>query len=331
MIDLSVLEAKVKSLNDSLGTVGILLAISTFAVVIGLVIEYAEDFCGFGEAIGLAVKRRAWWPLRILDKKAKRAVCGGMLVVLGVGFEQRYEWQTSKLEGDLEGANDQIVTQLGGDAQQLDSRLKSATEAATKAEDASTKAFDKADKANISASRSLAVARDARQEADTFENDIKTARKEARDALANLADAKRLAEYAQKETTRITDTLADRALSPVQISDIATRLRPFAGQEFGMVAYWDSKESMGITNQIYQSLLSGGWQYLKPASGEMLLGGIVGVFINVHPNADRSTAAAAQVLVDALLANGIAAEVKEENPVNNPKHNKIHLTVGSKR
>jgi hypothetical protein len=42
-IDLSKLETLVKSLNDSLDTVGARLAFATAAVVIGLLIEYEED------------------------------------------------------------------------------------------------------------------------------------------------------------------------------------------------------------------------------------------------------------------------------------------------
>jgi hypothetical protein len=61
------------------------------------------------------------------------------------------------------------------------------------------------------------------------------------------------------------------------------------------------------------------------------MGGVIGVFVGYHPEADERTQQAAKALVTVLSLDGIEAEQQVENATNNPKHNKISLTVGSKR
>ena len=61
-----------------------------------------------------------------------------------------------------------------------------------------------------------------------------------------------------------------------------------------------------------------------------MLGGVIGVQVWTHPDADPSTKLAASSLVDALNAEGIEAISKEQNP-KNTKTNMIGLSVGAKR
>jgi hypothetical protein len=100
----------------------------------------------------------------------------------------------------------------------------------------------------------LTAARLARQEADTFEKDIRSARKDAADALANLADARRLAEDAQKGTARNTEKLADRHLTADQQSTLARTLRPFAGTKVNIFAVGGDSQITGISNDILNAL-----------------------------------------------------------------------------
>lgn len=126
--------------------------------------------------------------------------------------------------------------------------------------------------------------------------------------------------------------LAPRSLSDGQLSEIAKALAPFAGQEFDIVTFWDSKEPHDLTNRIYAALTSpiANWKYIKPQSGEFLLGGLEGTQIWAHPEADKQTKDAVNALIEALRKEGIATEAKEQNLTNNPKHNKIVINVGTK-
>ncbi len=125
--------------------------------------------------------------------------------------------------------------------------------------------------------------------------------------------------------------LADRTLTDQQFKSIVKQLNGFVGQEYAVTAYWDSKESLGIANRIHNALRVAGWSYNPEGSKSMMLGGIIGVFVWTHPDADGRTKEAASALVSALLEEGIAAAPRTQNPQNNPKHNKISLSVGAKR
>lgn len=144
VIDLSKLFTLVKSLNDSLESVGTKLVIATAAVVLGLLIEYEEDV---REVLWAVVKdirdirNRHWFRnIRAVDRKVRRAVLGGIFVTGGVGAELLYEHKASTIEGSLQSANGQIVAFLNGKASAAElatQELKAEAEKAHKqAEDA---------------------------------------------------------------------------------------------------------------------------------------------------------------------------------------------------
>ncbi len=199
----------------------------------------------------------------------------------------------------------------------LDSKASHASDKAAEAVAESSKAITQAGAANLqsdialdSASNAKTLAAGARKEADSFDADIAAATKEA---------------------ARLKEELANRTLTDGQQLEIAQKLLPFNGQEYGITAYWDSQESLGIANRIHQSLLAARWKYLQPPQGgAVLLGGIVGVQVWYHPDADSLTQNAARSLVEALNIEGISAFEKVESP-NDPKNNKISISVGSKR
>jgi hypothetical protein len=132
---------------------------------------------------------------------------------------------------------------------------------------------------------------------------------------------------ARTETQKIKERMADRQLSDQQISQIADRVKPFAGQQFQVVTYWDIKECVAIANRIYEGLTLGGWQFIKPEGGRWLMAGIAGVQIYVNPKTDDKTKGAAKALSDALNAAKIDAELRDEN---SPEaNNMINLNVVS--
>lgn len=171
---------------------------------------------------------------------------------------------------------------------------------------------------------------EAAEKAATAEKTAEGFRLDIAKANERAAEANRIAEGERLARAKIEERLADRTLTDQQIAVIAAALKPFSGQEYGITAYRDLKESVSIANRIHTALLQAGWIYLKPERFEALLGGVAGVFVYVHPDADEKTKKAADALLSTLLKEGIAAQLRQENPVNNPKHNKIDLNIGSK-
>jgi len=169
--------------------------------------------------------------------------------------------------------------------------------------------------ANRDAARARKDAESARREADSFELDI--------------AQANERAANAERETARLTSKLADRTLSNTQVAAIAMKLVPYAGQEVEIVAYMQDKESVGIANRILAAFNAAGWKYIRPEHWVGLIGGIVGVFVNVDET-DAHLTQAAKAVVSALNEQGILAELQ---PKNDPSHTdkRITVSVGAKR
>ena len=176
------------------------------------------------------------------------------------------------------------------------------------------------------------------ERAANAEKTASDASKAASDALAKqqqieleLSKQKERAAIAEKMLLDVRETLADRSLTDKQLEVLASKLKPFAGQEYDVTAYWDSKESIGIAQRIHQALQLASWKFLPSKQYRALLGGIVGAQVWHHPEADESTKKAARSLIEALLKEGIQTGESIQNPTNNPKHNTISINVGSKR
>jgi hypothetical protein len=210
---------------------------------------------------------------------------------------------------DKSGIAENRANDAGIKASKAQEKSEDALAKAGKAEKSLGKVESEASKARAAALNALALARSARQEADSFEKDIVSAKRAAAEAEAKLAD---------------------RTLSDEQLRRIANKLVKFASQEYIVTAYWDSKESLGIANRIHAALQMARWSYSDEGSKSMMLGGVVGVVVWTHPNADETAKRAAKSLIDALNAEGIEAAPREQNP-KNPKSNTIAVNVGSKR
>jgi hypothetical protein len=143
---------------------------------------------------------------------------------------------------------------------------------------------------------------------------------------AVTARSERRAQIAETALKKIT---SDRALSDEQFAILVHALRPFEGQEYQITTYWDMREPLAIANRVHSALQSASWNYVPPASATMLLGGIEGVQVWVHPAADNQVRNAATALVEVLKAANMSPVLKEQNP-QNPKDNKIGINLGAK-
>jgi septal ring factor EnvC (AmiA/AmiB activator) len=149
-------------------------------------------------------------------------------------------------------------------------------------------------------------------------------------AKTEMARQQTRAANAEKNLLELQQTLADRTLSDEQVESIVGELKEFSGQEYQVVAYWDSKESMNIANRISQALQLAKWKLVPLERATNMMGEVVGVMVWLHPNADERTKKAADSLVSVLLRERLHAEIRFQNP-NNPQSNKLSLSVGAKR
>jgi hypothetical protein len=158
---------------------------------------------------------------------------------------------------------------------------------------------------------------------------------ETRRAVADSDLAKQGAAEANARAAEATLALekfqAPRTLSGEQQARIAQVLSKFAGQEYVVTTFWDLQEPLAFANMLHQILQSAKWKYVPPAEGgSFLLGGIAGVQVWVHPDADGIIQQAASSVVDVLKSEQLIAVLKLQNP-HNPKDNKIAFNVGTKQ
>ena len=160
------------------------------------------------------------------------------------------------------------------------------------------------------------------------ENEVKIADSNARAESAKLSSAEANARAAEANLA-LEKFKAPRFLSTQEIQLIVSRVSKFAGQEYEVTPYWDSKESLDFSNQLHESLTTAGWKYLPHGSGSMLFAGTAGVQVWVHPNADISVKNAADSLVSTL--NELAkAPVLRMQDAATPNDNRIRLNIGTK-
>jgi hypothetical protein len=295
-MDKNALEQLLSSYNWWMG-------LSTVAVAIGILGEYVAHF--------------------IFEKEARRnkrelaiSILCGVLVLGGVVGEYIFGNKLSQVSERLQQIADTEVAQANRDAAaaRKDAELSRKQSAAT---------YERAAQAERHAAQENARAAKALEAAEV-------ARKNAEQFRLQIAEANERAANAERETARLTAALADRQLTDVQVRSIAGKLKVFRGQAYSVTAYWDSKESLGIANRIHAALQLAEWSYSDEGSKGMMLGGMVGIMVWTHPEADEQTRKAAASLLSALAQEGLNAEPRLQSP-KNPKSNMISLNVGSKR
>jgi hypothetical protein len=262
--------------------------------------EVAEYISAFFVAVACAGEGIAdftkWFTGGVKERKERLAKASTLLLIASLAIELVCLVKTNSLSGQLIGS-------LADKAEAADREARTALQNSSTAEtEAST--------AKTDASSALTIASGARQEAATFKEEIKAAKKAAADANQKLAD---------------------RKLTVAQQKTITDKLTQFAGQQYTVTAYWDSKESLNLANNIHFSLKAANWTYDDEGSKSMMLGGMIGIFVACHPEADENTKRATEALVSALQAEGLDVITRTPPTKNNPKNNKIWITVGSKR
>lgn len=156
------------------------------------------------------------------------------------------------------------------------------------------------------------------EQATKYFDEIKTIRAkietEAQAVNTALTALKADIAEARTETQKIKQRMSDRQLTDNQVSQIADKLKPFTGQEFSIVTPLDLA----------------GWKYIKLERATFMMGGIEGVQVWRHPNAEERVQKAADALVAALNDTGVATVLKLQSSENNPIDNKLTLDVGTK-
>jgi hypothetical protein len=122
---------------------------------------------------------------------------------------------------------------------------------------------------------------------------------------------------------------APRSIADDQASKLIEKIKPFSGQKFLIVTYWDSKEPLALSDRINSILQSANWTYVRPEGWTGLMGGLEGVQVWVNPHADDQVIKSANALVDCLNEIGILSTLKQQSP-DVPKDNEITINVGIK-
>lgn len=150
-------------------------------------------------------------------------------------------------------------------------------------------------------------------------NEAETAR-----SIAESDKAKVAALTAQLELEKFK---APRSLTNDQLTRLRERLRPFAGQQFGMITYWNVKEPTDFTKQLGEdALIAAGWKFIKSETFEALVGVVTGIEVELGDNSDKSAKQAARELALALAAEGFTATIRNE-----PRYTKlIKIQIGMK-
>jgi hypothetical protein len=162
-----------------------------------------------------------------------------------------------------------------------------------------------------------------KQEAKAAQDDLERYKADAGTAISS-ANARAL--EAQLELEKLK---APRSISDKQIGEILPKLSAFKGQGYVITTFWDLKEPLALAERLHIVLSNAGWEFIKPESQGFLLGGMAGVQVWVHPNADPKVKKAADALMAALNDAALAPVMKLQNPANQ-MDNKIAINVGTK-
>jgi hypothetical protein len=286
---------------------------STKCVVFGLILELPElayETINFARNRIDRLRYRVLLPEDRLERAKLVAFVGWFLIVAGVAGEWYAGAKIDDLSARIQGCNEVRLAEVAEQSGNANARASAAYERASENEKETAATLKQAEEEREDAAKSLGVTRG-------YESQI--------------AQANERAANAELETERLRQQLADRTLSDEQVKTIGNKLKLFKGQPYTITAYWDSKESLGLANRIHPALHDvAEWPYSDEGTKSMMLGGIVGVQVWTHPDADKSTKEAAAALIKALNAEGIEAGPKQQNP-KNPKTNMIAINVGSKR
>jgi hypothetical protein len=233
--------------------------------------EIAEYVCAGFVALACAGEYIAdftTWLTGGQDERRKRlAKTSTLVLITSLALELVCLVKTNSLSGLLIGS-------LSERAEQADQKARTAitdsSAALSQAMDAQARAGaaqnslgeaqSEASKAQTVATNALSLSRGARQEADSFERDIVSAKKQAADAESHLAEVLKRA--------AVTSAELDRIKSPRSLTDVSglvDTLKPFSGTEFKFESVFADDESIHLLRQIDAPLESAGWKRIKQA------------------------------------------------------------------
>jgi hypothetical protein len=252
------------------------LYVCTAFVVVGLAIEYWKEFRHLAKLAWAYTMGRVpfeWWRLWT----ASVAIGGGLLVTIGVGGELVTEFFASHVDSELASDNAKLV----GD---LDKLAEDASDKAREALTDSGTAITQSAAAKGTASNAMTLARDTRREADSFEQDIISAKTQAADAVARLLN---------------------RSISVTQRREI---LSQFGTANIRVQIKFNSTigngEAKAYADELANVLKAAGAS-VTPSEGLMGNASITGVLVCANARATSNITAAALALCDLLIASGI--------------------------
>ncbi len=266
-MDLPALEEAIKALEKSLDSLGVLLAVWTALVVVGLIVEFAEDLRE------LITERPFKW--RLL-----RTMVGGLLITIGVAGELFIQFRASKVE-----------TELRTDSHEVEALLnKQAADANKEAADARNEAGN-AIKQAAQATRDAAV---ARRDAESFQLEIAKANERA-------AEANKKTEEERLARLKIEESLAPRRISAEQTARLARDLKRLNGQKVNLFFISGDPETAVFVDLLGSALKTAGLKVeIQPG---MILGAVKpGISFQIGKNRFADANILANALIDAGLA-----------------------------
>lgn len=290
------------------------LFLTTLLVVIGLVGEYREGewwkrnlhifemMVVLGVAGEMITETGAFWYSLRLQAIEERAIVGAQQTANNSAIE------AGKLGVSVDNLHS-FVTQKETEAETQFNKLQTFV-AAEDSKNADVIAELEKDKDNLDKARSDAAA------------SVTAANKVLADMTTALAEEKNVRD-------RMLARIAPRDLSGAQIQKIGTALKSFSGQSWTVTTYWESKEPLALANELFVALGAAGWKYDDEGTKGMMLGGVEGILVYVHPQATLHTKEAATALISALKAEGIEGTLRNQNDPSHPNE-KLILNVGSK-
>ncbi len=266
-MDLPSLENAIKALENSLDSLGVWLTVWTALVVVGLIVEFAEDLKE------LLTERPFKWRLF-------RTMVGGLLITIGVAGELFVQFRASKVETDLRTDSHQVEALLN-----------------KQAADANKEAGDARNEAGSAIKQAAQATRDAevaRRNAESFRLDIAKANERA-------AEANKMAEEERLARLKIEERLAPRRLSAEQIATLVKDLKPLSGRDVNLLFISGDPETAVFADLLTGALKTAGLKVaIRPG---MILGTVKpGILLQIGKNRLVDANILANALIDAGLA-----------------------------
>lgn len=264
-----------------------ILVAATIVVAVGIFFEGPEVFQAIGCARKTIARVRKVWYFRIrkIELNGWEKTCpelvasnnrhrkwiplfgliGWMLVAIGVGGEGFAEYFVNDAETDLREFDHAVLVETQGFA-------NSASAAASIASTFADKAVASSSHAEHLGTQAESLAKGARTEADSFEADIISAKKQATDAESHLREALELSNEVNAELERVR---SPRSLS--QYSRSVDGIKPFKNTEYVFSGVAADREAIDFLLQIDDFLKSAGWKRGKS----------IGKFPGINPRGSK--------------------------------------------